>query len=335
MNTQGYLVNDVGQYLNGWSVDSSTGQVDQNALTPIQVTQTSYKPVATQNVTISANLPATPTSGTATSTSPLSSQITVYDSLGTAHTVNLNWTQNASNDWTVSVDVPDATGTLANGNTAVADAGSADVQFGSTSGNNVPEGTIGQITPTSTSVDPNSTVTSSGYTAGQPATLQFTTNFGSGPQTITLNLGTYGSTQGVTQYAGTSYDLEGLTQDGVPPGSFSGVSMQTNGDVVVDYNNGQTRTIAQIPVVTFNSPDSLQRQNGQAFTATLSSGTPLADAAGTNGAGDLVTSSVEGSNVDIATEFSALIVAQQAYSANAKVVTTGDQMLQATINMLT
>jgi flagellar hook protein FlgE len=335
LNAQGYLVNDAGQYLNGWSVNSTTGDVDQNAVAPIQVTQTSYNPVATQNVTISANLPATPTAGTATSTSPLSSQITVYDALGTAHTVDLNWSQNASNDWTVAINVPDATGTLSNGNTAVPDAGSADVQFGATSGNTVPEGTIGQITPTSTSVDPNSTVTSAGYTSGQPATLQFTTNFGSGPQTITLNLGTYGATQGVTQYAGTAYDLEGLTQDGVPPGSFSGVTTQANGDVVVDYNNGQTRTIAQIPLVTFNAPDALQRQNGQAFTATLTSGTPLADAAGTNGAGNLVTSSIEGSNVDIATEFSALIVAQQAYSANAKVVTTGNQMLQTTVNMLT
>jgi len=157
----------------------------------------------------------------------------------------------------------------------------------------------------------------------------------SGPQTITLNIGTYGSTQGVTQYAGTSYELEGLTQDGVPPGSFSGVTTQANGNVVIDYNNGQSQTIAQIPLVTFNSPDSLQRQNGQAFTADLASGTPLADAAGAAGAGTLVTSSIEGSNVDIATEFSALIVAQQAYSANAKVVTTGNEMLQSTINMLT
>jgi flagellar hook protein FlgE len=335
MNSQGYLVNDAGQYLNGWSVNPATGQIDQNAVAPIQVAQTSYNPEATQTVTISANLPATPTTGTATTASPLSSQITVYDALGTAHTVNLNWSQNADNNWTVSVNVPDATGTLANGNAAVADAGSAVVEFGATSGNSVPEGTIGQIVPTSTTTDPNSTVTSAGYAAGQPATLQFTTNFGTGPQTITLNLGTYGSTQGVTQYAGTTYDLEGLTQDGVPPGSFSGVSTQTNGDVVIDYDNGRTRTIAQIPLITFNAPDSLQRENGQAFTATLDSGTPLADAAGTNGAGNLVTSSIEGSNVDIATEFSDLIVAQQAYSANAKVVTTGDQMLQATINMLT
>lgn len=111
--------------------------------------------------------------------------------------------------------------------------------------------------------------------------------------------------------------------------------MQANGDVMVNYNNGQTRTIAQVPLITFNDPNSLQGQNGQSFTATIGSGTPLAEAASTNGAGNLVTGSVEGSNVDIATEFSHLIVAQQAYSANSKVVTTAEQMLQITLTMVT
>lgn len=91
--------------------------------------------------------------------------------------------------------------------------------------------------------------------------------------------------------------------------------------------------IAQVPVVTFNDPNQLQRQDGQSFTATLYSGTPLAEAPSSNGAGNLVTQSVESSNVDIATEFSKLIVAQRAYSANAKMVTTADQLLQQTIDM--
>jgi flagellar hook protein FlgE len=173
-----------------------------------------------------------------------------------------------------------------------------------------------------------------GAASQAPATLSFTTNFGSGNQTINLNLGSYGSTNGVTQFAGSAYSLLGLTQDGVAPGSFSGVTTQDNGNVIVNYNNGQTRTIAQIPLVTFNAPDSLQSQNGQSFTATPSSGSPLAEAASTNGAGNLVTGSVEGSNVDIATEFTNLIVSQQAYSSNAKVVSTANQMLQATLQMI-
>ena len=325
MNSTGYLVNSSGEYLNGWSVNPATKAINQNALVPIQISQSTYNPVATSNVTLSANLPATPASGTATATAPLSSQITVYDSLGTAHTVNLNWTQTATNAWTVQIGVPDST-------TGTTDAGAADVSFGSASGNAVPSGTIGQVAVSAT--DPG-TVTTAGYVSGQPAALQFTTNFGSGPQTIALNLGQYGGTTGVTQYAGTAYSLLGLTQDGVPPGSFSGVALQASGDVVVNYNNGQSRTIARVPLITFNAPDALQAQNGSSFTATLSSGTPLAESAGTNGAGNLVTGSVEGSNVDIATEFSHLIIAQQAYSSNAKVVTTGSQMLQTTLQMIT
>ena len=319
LNNQGYMVNSAGQYLNGWAADPVTGVINQNALHPIQVTQTALNPVATTNVDLSANLPATPTAGTATAASPISSDIVVYDALGTAHTVTLGWSLNAANDWTVTITAPDA---------AAPAVGTADVQFGLvTSGNPVAAGTIGQIGQAT------GNVTAAGYTAGGVANMTMLMDFGSGPQSIALNLGTYGGAAGLTQYAGTTYNLEGLSQDGVPPGSFSGVTTQANGNVVVNYNNGQSRTIAQVPLVTFNAPDALQRQNGQSFTATIASGNPLAEQANTNGAGSLVVSSVESSNVDIATEFSKLIVAQQAYSANTKVVTTANDMLQSTINM--
>ncbi|HEX3996563.1 MAG TPA: flagellar hook-basal body complex protein, partial [Acetobacteraceae bacterium] len=319
LNSQGYLVNSSGQFLNGWMPDPVTGVINQNALAPIQVLQTALNPVATANVNLSANLPATPTAGTATATSPISSNITVYDALGTAHTVSLGWSLNAANDWTVTITVPDA---------ATPDVGTADVQFGpQTSGNAVNPGTVGQIGSTT------GTVTSAGFTTGGTATMALVMDFGSGAQTVNLNLGTYGGAAGLTQYAGTTYDLQGISQDGVPPGSFSGVTTQANGDVVVNYNNGQTRTIAQVPLITFNAPNSLQGQDGQSFTSTIASGNPLADAVNTNGAGSLVVSSVEGSNVDIATEFSQLIIAQQAYAANAKVVTTANNLLESTINM--
>lgn len=307
MDKNGYLVNSAGLYLNGWTVDPTTGQADQNQLQPIQVSQTVYNPVPTSQIMLSANLPATPTPGV-----PISSQVNVYDALGTLHTVTLNWAQNAANDWTVSVDT---------GGTSL---GTAKVVFGA---NGVPQGTVGSIGNTTGSV------TAGGFVAGQPATLSFTDDFGSGPQTIQLNLGTYGQSTGLTQYAGTSYSLRGLTQNGVAPGAFSSISTTQNGNIVVNYDNGQSRTIAQVPVVTFNNADALQRQDGQAFTATQESGTPTAVSSGSNGAGNLVTSSIESSNVDIASEFSKLIVAQQAYSANAKMVTSASDMLQQTIDM--
>ena len=316
MDKKGYVVNSAGGFLNGWSVDPTTGSVNRNALSPIQVSQTVYNPVASTEVTLSANLPATPSTG-----STISSQIQVYDALGTAHMVSLNWTQNADNDWTVSINAPDDT------SPPPAPGRTAEVQFGATSGNTVPEGTVGNV------LNATGGVTAAGYASGAPASMAFAMNFGSGPQTIQLNLGTYGQANGVTQYAGTEYSLRGLTQNGVPPGSFSSLSTRSTGDLVVNYDNGQSRIIGRVPVVTFNNPDGLQRQDGQAFTATNSSGTALAEDAGTNGAGSLVTQSTESSNVDIASEFTKLIVAQRAYSANTKMVTTADDMLQQTIDM--
>ena len=318
INNTGYLLNSAGLYLNGWQVDPTSGVVNQNTLAPIQVSQTVFNPVATSAVQLSANLPATPAAKTATATAPISSDINVYDALGTVHTVTLDWVQTAPNDWTVSIDAPGLVPPAL---------GSAEVTFGATSGNPVPAGTIGQIGTVT------GTVAAAGYAAGQPASLTFAADFGSGVQTISLNMGTYGLTNGVTQYAGSTYSLSGLTQNGMPPGSFSSVVTQPDGRVIVNYNNGQSRTIAQIPITTFNAPDKLQNQNGQAFTATLLSGTPTAEQANTNGAGNIVTSSVEGSNVDLATEFSHLIVAQQAYSANAKMITAADQLLTTTIDM--
>ncbi len=326
MDKNGYLVNSAGDYLNGWSVNPSSGIVNRSSIAPIQINQTVFNPAATGNLTLAANLPATPTAG-----DPVSSQVNVYDSLGTAPVI-LNWTQVAgtTNAWNVQIVSPDDQNaapannvTDASGNPVV---GTMQVTFAN-------DGTIQNI---SNPVSDYGTVGSaSAATAGQPATFTFSTEFiGGAPQTIAMNLGNYGQANGVTQFAGTTYTLRGINQDGVPPGGFSGVTTTSAGDIVVNYTNGQARTIAQVPLVTFNDPNGLQRQNGQSFTATGLSGNPVTNDAGMNGAGTLVTGSIESSNVDIATQFTKLIVAQQAYSANSKSVTTADQMLQDTINMI-
>ena len=315
MDRNGYVVNSAGDYLNGWTANGTTGAIDRSAVVPIRVTQTVYNPQPTSEVSISANLPATPLG-----TGPVSAQISVFDALGNDHVVTLDWTRTAANDWTVAVAVPD--------DIVAANRGSARVAFGpAASGNPVPQGTVGLIG------SPTGSVTAGPYAVDTPATLTFDMNFGSGVQTITLNLGTYGLSSGVTQYSGNEFSLRGISQNGVPPGSFSGVSATAAGDVQVTYDNGQSRTIARVPVITFNDPNSLQRQDGQAFTSTLASGDPLTQDARTNGAGGIVTNSVENSNVDIANEFTKLIVAQRAYSANTKMVTTADELLQQTLDM--
>ena len=243
MNSNGYLVNSDGGYLNGWPIDQSTGAVDSTKLQPIQVTQSVYNPVATTKVNLAANLPATPAANT-----PISSQVSVFDTLGTSHVLTLNWTQNATDSWTVAVSSPDDINGAA--------LGTATVNFGpTTSGNPVPDGTVGSIT--------NGTGTLSGaaYNAGSPAALNFTSDFGSGPQTIALDVGTYGQASGLTQYAGTAYQLEGITQNGAPQGSFSSVSISSAGNIQVNYDNGQVRNVAQVPVTVFADPNALQRQN--------------------------------------------------------------------------
>ncbi len=310
VNKDGYLVNSAGDYLNAWAV-SPDGTVNQGQLVPVQISQGQSAPVATSQVTLAANLPATPSS-----TTPISSQINVYDAQGTLQPLTMTWTQVGSNDWNVTVSSTNATPSTI---------GTADVKFGT---NGEPSGTLSSITDLSGTTTPAATQTS-----GAAATLGLTANFGSGAQAITLNLGNFGQTSGITQFAGTTYSLSNISQNGVPPGGFSSVSTTQNGDIVINYSNGQSSTVYQVPLTVFPDADALQRQNGQAFTQTSASGDGTTQSAGSNGAGTLVTSSVESSNVDIATEFSNLIIAQRAYTANTKMVTTADDMLQATIDM--
>ena len=311
LNREGYLVNSSGDFLNGWAANDA-GTLDQTRTQPIQVGQSGYSPVPTRNAALSANLPASPDGN------PIAAQIPVTDALGRSQTLNLSWTPVAgtNNTWSVAITQSGSATPL----------GSATVAFGSAGNTAAPEGTIGSVTG-------SGGVTGSAFSTGGSATLGIAADFGSGPQAITLNLGHFGQADGLTQFAGTTYNPRALTQDGVAPGSYSGIVMKPNGDVVVNYDNGQSRVLARVPVVTFANPDALQREDGQAFSATRDSGPGQVVQSGSNGAGSLVASAVEGSNVDIAREFTKLIVAQRAYSANTKLVTTADELLQQTLDM--
>ncbi len=318
MNKDGYLVNSAGNFLNGWSADA-TGAINTTALKPIQVSQAGYSPVPTSQVTLAANLPAT-----ADPTTPITSQVQVYDALGQSHPLQLSWAPvtGTPNAWQVSISQPGASAT-----DAATPLGVAAISFGTAGNPAAPAGTLGSVAPVS------GAVTGSAFAAGTSASLSVVANFGSGPQTIALNLGTFGQADGLTQFAGSNYSLKSLTQDGVAPGTFSNVQTKSNGDVVVNFDNGQSRTVARVPITTFAAADALQRVDGQAFTATSESGAAQTLTSGSNGAGSLVVSSVESSNVDIATEFTKLIVAQRAYSANTKMVTAADDLLQQTLDM--
>ena len=315
MNSEGYLVNGQGYYLQGWSADAN-GVPDRSNIAPLRVDQSVYNPVATTNVALSANLPADAPAATRAEAT-----IQIYDSLGRLHSVNMSWTHAAgSNQWQLSLNTP--------GDTSGVATRTVSVNFGPTGAppSATPAGTIDSFATAANMIP-------SAGTAGQPATLKFTADYGQGPQEITLDLGNFGQASGVTQYAGTKYTLRDISQNGVPQGSFSSVSLGDNGDLTVNYDNGQARTIGRVPIVTFADTDRLQKTDGQAYLRTEESGEARVNDAASNGGGKIVTSSLESSNVDIASEFSKLILAQRAYTANTKIVTAADELLQDTLNM--
>ncbi len=305
-NTLGYLVNGSGEYLDGYNIDPTTGQINGGTLAPIQVNQADLPATATSNLTYSATLPTSATGG-----SVGSSDVSVYDASGTSHTIDLSWTSTGTaNTYTLSLTAPDSNPSAL---------GSATVTFNG-------DGTLASVVPTSPA-------TGGGATAGTAATLSLSPDFTGTAQPITLSLGTIGASNGVSM-SGDTYAESSLNADGQAVGHFTGVSMTASGDVVASYDNSQSRTIATIPLATFTAPDALQRQDGQAFTATAGSGAAVLENPSQNGAGTLVTQSVESSNTDISTDLTRLISAQQAYGANAKMITTADQMMQTAIQMV-
>jgi flagellar hook protein FlgE len=154
---------------------------------------------------------------------------------------------------------------------------------------------------------------------------------------LTVNGDSLGNVQvqfgnnGLTQFAvsGTTAQVSQFQQNGFAAGQLTGVSVDSQNRVVGAFSNGQTIALAQITLATFNGENSLQALNGGAYAATPDSGPPILSATG-----KIVGSSLESSNVDIATQFSQLIVAQQAYSANARVMTTANQMIQSLLTVI-
>ncbi|CAO3357244.1 flagellar hook-basal body complex protein [Azospirillum melinis] len=194
--------------------------------------------------------------------------------------------------------------------------------------------TVGTLTNISTAlVGTGSAVSAANQSAGSAANVTFTVDYGFGPQQITLNLGKYQKPGGLTQYAGEEINVTQLVQNGAPRGQFKDVVFGDNGTVMVNYDNGRSKMVAKVPIITFNNPNALQRESGGVFIESEEAGKPNFNDPETNGAGAVVANSVESSNVDIADEFTKMIVTQRSYSANAKIVTTSDEMLQEVLGL--
>jgi flagellar hook protein FlgE len=149
---------------------------------------------------------------------------------------------------------------------------------------------------------------------------------GAAASNVALNLGTVGLGDGLTQFSDV-FSSNFVQQDGVPFGNYSGVSIDKNGIVSALFDNGVVRPIYQIPIATFADANALGAHTGNAYQTTTTSGNPLINFPGVGPAGKVNAGALEASTVDLAEEFTRMIVAQRAFSAASKVITTSDQML--------
>ena len=323
-NSAGYLVNSSNEYLKGYMVDSS-GNLDTSSLQPINVADIAFRPSETGTITYAASLPgATAAAATAPSaagsSTPTSQRQTVYDASGAAHTVDFNWSYSqASNAWNVSAAVDGASTPSA----------SAQVTFNA-SGQIASVAQQTNLGSTSAPVyGPANTTTNSAASFSIPTTLD------GSPQTMTVDLGTIGSSSGTTMATDTNGtgSTAAISTDSVTSGNYTGITMRSDGSIMATFDNDKTQLVGKVPLATFADSNGLLSQNGEAYTATYASGAATINLAGANGAGNLETSAVESSTTNLDSDLTKLITAQNAYGANAKVVTTANEMLQAALAM--
>jgi flagellar hook protein FlgE len=249
----------------------------------------------TSSMNIQANLDASAGVGTA-----VPAPVTLYDSLGTAHQATVTFTKTAANTWNYSVTLPSG------------DAASSS----NTTGTLTFDGAGNLINPTGTV----SGITFTGMSDGAQD-MNFSWNLS----------GAAGSS--ITQSTSAS-NIAGTAADGYPSGTYQGFSVDGNGIVDANFSNGQKEIIGQVAVATVANQQGLQATNNTSYQATLASGAAVIGTAGTAGRGTIEGDALESSNVDVSTEFSALIVAQRAFEANSKSITTFDQATQEAINMI-
>ena len=321
LNSNGNLVNGAGYYLEGIPIDSATGNPIGSSPQVLQFNNDFVPAVATTAIQYQANLPTSPSSGqlvpadysvnpttagsgtvvandesTFTSQSIDGGSITAYDTEGNPVNIQFRWAETGTGAWQLFYQTDStATGTQV----AWKNAGT-DFAFNSN----------GELSPAISNI-----------------TLSNLTVNGDNLGNVQVNFGN----NGLTQFANSSgsAQVSQLQQNGYAAGQLQSVAVDDQNQITGTFSNGQTIPLAQITLATFNGQDALQALNGGAFAATVDSGPAIFGASGT-----VVGSSLEASNVDIATEFSQLIVAQQAYSANARVMTTADQMIQSLLQVI-
>ena len=250
---------------------------------------------STTDMTLTANLDSATTTG-----DTYSASITCYDSLGNSVDVTTTFTKSStSNQWTWSASIPSDAGSASGSGTVTFDS-NGDLESGT-----------------------NPTIT---------LTL---TNGASSPQTITWGLyDSSGNTKGnLTQYSSSS-NLSNTSQDGTAAGQLKSVTTDSSGIISATYSNGITKDLYKIALADFSNYNGLNSVGDNLYKETTASGNAVLGTAGSNQFGTISSGSLEGSNVDLASDLSSMIIAERAYEACSKMITTESDMLQTIIKMV-
>ncbi|OWU83191.1 flagellar hook protein [Oceanicola sp. 22II-s10i] len=314
----GFLRNAAGNYLMGFAYDQngSLGNVDRASfadLQPVNVGTQTLAGSASSAMTLSGNLPSQET-GQATPGDPFVTSAEFYTPLGEAQRLTFEWQPSTTkNSWTMTVT--DGTNTFGSVDVAFNDSGA--IAGSPASYSNV---TSSAVAPASFSFD--------------PATGQMTVSVDNGttPQTMTVDIGAPGTFDGITQFSG-DYTPMNIDVDGSQSGSLLRLEFDEFGDVWGIFDNGDRTQLYSIPLATFPNANGLVTTDNSTFSMSLDSGGFYLSRAGEGEAGTINSGGVESSNVDIASELTSLIQRQRAYSSNAKIITTADEMLDEMIRL--
>jgi flagellar hook protein FlgE len=304
-DANGNLMTASGDYVQGWTTPGPTiGSIDSNGpVGNIVVPVGSLKaPVATTTMSESLNL----SSASTPTTEPFSTPLTIYDSLGTSHVLTLTFTNTGPNAWSYSANLP---------------------------ASDCADGLADQVATGTMAFQTNGTMDFTATTNPITFTMPALTDGAASGGTVTWNLENTNGTGMITQFDEASASSSG-TQNGAAAAQLTSVGLGDGGTILAQYSDGSQEIVGQVALASIRNPDSLIANGNNNYMLSEASATPNIGLPGTGGRGSIQGGSLESSNVDIATEFTNLIVYQRSYEAAGKVVTTANQMSQDTINLI-
>ncbi len=316
---RGNLKNKAGYYLAGFPIDASgaLGVVDRNSfgdLSTVNVADVSMNGDATTRMDVKGNLPSQE-SGVATPGDPFMSSAEFYNPLGDSARMQFAWQPTATpSQWTLTIS--DDSGTSF---------GNVTVDFHDSGPNAGSPRLYSGVTSTATAPAAFAFDTATG-------TATVTINNGATPQSIDIGFGAPDEFTGMTQFAGDYSPLD-VTADGARTGTLVRAEFTDRGDVYGFFDNGARVPLFRIPVAMMNNPNAMMQTDGNAYRPTRESGSLRLADPGAGNAGVISSGVLEASNVEITQELTDLIKTQRAYSSNAKIVTTVDEMLDETMRL--